>query len=67
MSLTVNGMPQARQSGATIEVTPVGSLVRTQHRVSGEMYIFNQTLLILDGFTFDGLGAGVYINIGKIT
>eukprot|EP00095_Tigriopus_kingsejongensis_P004981 maker-scaffold96_size378025-snap-gene-2.47 protein:Tk04981 transcript:maker-scaffold96_size378025-snap-gene-2.47-mRNA-1 annotation:"domon domain-containing protein cg14681 precursor" len=64
--VSVDAQPmQARRRNTenTIDVTSVGKLTRTQHRVSGELYIFNQTLLILDQFTFDGFGAGVYINI----
>ena len=50
----------------SIDVFEVGPLVNTQHRVSGFLYAFNDTLLILDGFTFDGQGAGVFLNVGKI-
>ncbi len=47
----------------SIDVRFVGELTRTQHRVSGKVYAFNESLLIIDEFTFDGLGAGVFLNV----
>lgn len=47
----------------SIDVVVVGNLSRTQHRVSGNVYALNESLLIIDQFTFDGQGAGVFINI----
>jgi hypothetical protein len=47
----------------SINVVVVGDLTRTQHRVSGRVYALNESMLILDEFTFDGLGAGVYLNV----
>lgn len=49
----------------SIDVFEVGPLVNTQHQVSGFLYAFNDSLLILDGFKFDGQGAGVFLNVGK--
>ena len=52
-------------SAQSIDVFEVGPVVNVQHNVSGYLYAFNQSLLILDGFTFDGQGIGVFFKVGK--
>nr|ACO11166.1 DOMON domain-containing protein CG14681 precursor [Caligus rogercresseyi] len=56
-----------RQSGdedsSTIDVVYVGDFKFTEHSVKGEVYIYNDTSIIIDGFVYDGQGPGVYINV----
>lgn len=50
-------------SALALDVFPVGNLQDTQHQVQGTLYAFNQSTLILDNFSFDGDGFGVFFNI----
>ena len=55
-------LPQP-QRGQTVDVTYVGDLTETDHKVGGSVYILDQDTLVIDEFTYDGDGFGVYINI----
>ena len=46
-----------------MDVTFVGKLVDTDHKVSGKVFILNENTLVIDEFTYDGDGFGVYINV----
>merc|ERR1719189_3330279 len=53
----------APQGGQEVEVTFVGDLVDTDHDVAGKVYILDQDTLVIDEFSFDNNGFGVYINV----
>ncbi len=46
-------------------VIDVGPLVRTSHRVKGKVCVVDINTILIENFQFDGLGAGVFINIGE--
>ena len=46
-----------------MEVTFVGDLTKTDHDVGGKVYILDQNTLVIDQFSYDGNGFGVYINV----
>ena len=46
-----------------MEVTFVGDLGDTEHDVSGKVYILDEDTLVIDEFSYDGNGFGVYINV----
>ena len=45
------------------QVEFVGDLIETDHGVGGKVYILDQDTLVIDEFSFDNDGFGVYINI----
>merc|ERR1711936_1456554 len=49
--------------GREVEVTFVGDLTETDHDVSGKVYILDQNTLVIDEFSYDSNGFGVYINV----
>jgi len=55
-------LPQP-QRGETAQVTFVGDLTDTDHDVAGKVYILDQDTLVVDEFSFDNNGFGVYINV----
>ena len=54
---------QSPQGGRHVEVTSVGDLGNTEHDVSGKVYILDENTLVIDEFSYDGNGFGVYINV----
>ena len=44
-------------------MTFVGDLTDTDHDVAGKVYILDQDTLVVDEFSFDNNGFGVYINV----
>ena len=53
----------APKEGKQVEVTFIGDLTKTEHDVSGKVYILDQDTLVIDQFSYDGNGFGVYINV----
>lgn len=51
------------QGGRQVDVTFVGDLTDTEHDVGGKVYILDQDTLVIDEFSYDGNGFGVYINV----
>eukprot|EP00090_Calanus_glacialis_P021563 TRINITY_DN3325_c0_g1_i2.p1 TRINITY_DN3325_c0_g1~~TRINITY_DN3325_c0_g1_i2.p1 ORF type:complete len:141 (-),score=35.36 TRINITY_DN3325_c0_g1_i2:93-515(-) len=51
------------QGGKQVDVTFVGDLTDTEHDVGGKVYILDQDTLVIDDFSYDGNGFGVYINV----
>ena len=45
------------------QVEFVGDLIETDHGVGGKVYILDQDTLVIDEFSFDNDGFGVYINV----
>ena len=41
----------------------MGDLEKTEHDVSGKVYILDDDTLVIDEFSYDGNGFGVYINV----
>ena len=41
----------------------MGDLTDTDHDVAGKVYILDQDTLVVDEFSFDNNGFGVYINV----
>jgi len=48
---------------AEIDVVVIGPIVKTQHQVSGQVYALNDSIIIIDGFNYDGLAPGVFFNV----
>ena len=46
-----------------MEVTFIGDLEKTDHDVAGKVYILDEDTLVIDEFSYDGNGFGVYINV----
>ena len=46
-----------------MEVTFIGDLTETDHDVGGKVYMLDQNTLVIDEFSYDGNGFGVYINV----
>ena len=53
----------SQAGGREVEVTFVGDLTKTDHDVGGKVYILDQNTLVIDQFSYDGNGFGVYINV----
>jgi len=53
----------APQGGRQVEVTFIGDLTKTDHDVAGKVYILDEDTLVIDEFSYDGNGFGVYINV----
>ena len=51
------------QGGRQVDVTYIGDLTDTEHDVGGKVYILDQDTLVIDEFSYDGNGFGVYINV----
>ena len=51
--------------GRLVTVTYVGDLIDTEHDVGGRVYILDQDTLVIDQFSYDGIGFGVYINVAN--
>lgn len=51
--------------GRQVTVTYVGDLIDTEHDVGGRVYILDQDTLVIDQFSYDGIGFGVYINVAN--
>ena len=45
------------------QVTFIGDLIKTDHDVSGKVYKLDEDTLVIDEFSFDDTGFGVYINV----
>ena len=45
------------------QVEFVGDLIETDHGVGGKVYILDEDTLVIDEFSFDNDGFGVYINV----
>ena len=58
--LTLSYCPR---STSLSQVTFVGDLTETDHDVAGKVYILDQDPLVIDEFSFDNNGFGVYINV----
>ena len=58
--LTLSYCPR---STSLSQVTFVGDLTETDHDVAGKVYILDQDTLVIDEFSFDNNGFGVYINV----
>merc|ERR1712105_30433 len=56
-------MPQPQNVGSLQEVTFVGELGDTDHDVGGKVHILNEDTLVIDEFSYDNKGFGVYINV----
>merc|ERR1712038_273749 len=53
----------SRAGGREVEVTFIGDLTETDHDVGGKVYMLDQNTLVIDEFSYDGNGFGVYINV----
>ena len=55
--------PAKAQQAGKVEVEFVGDLIETDHGVGGKVYILDQDTIVIDQFSFDNDGFGVYINV----
>ena len=51
------------QGGRHVNVTYIGDLLDTEHEVNGKVYTLGMDKVVLDEFSYDGVGFPVYINI----
>ena len=51
------------QGGLMVTVTYAGYLKDTEHGVGGTVYVLDQDTLVIDKFSYDGIGFGVNINV----
>ena len=47
------------------KLKPIGPLVKTQHRVKGQVYTLNDNVIVIENFVYDGRGFGVHVNVGE--
>ena len=63
LCLAVSALSSPQGGGRQVDVTFVGDLTDTEHDVGGKVYILDQDTLVIDDFSYDGNGFGVYINV----
>jgi hypothetical protein len=51
--------------GLKKNLTPIGNLTKTQHKVEGMVWTYNDSTIIIENFVFDGKGFGTFIHVGK--
>ena len=61
--LSLTTILSAPQGDDQADLTYIGDLTKTQHDVSGKVSILDQDTLVIDEFSYDGNGFGVYINV----
>ncbi len=54
---------EKRQAEQVLDLLPIGTFVRTQHDVRGMVWAYNNTLLLVEDFAYDGQGFGVYLQV----
>ncbi|XP_023327550.1 uncharacterized protein LOC111700748 [Eurytemora carolleeae] len=57
----VSGAPQA--ADRQVDAVFVGDLIDTDHDVGGKVYKLDSDTLVIDNFSYDGNGFGVYIHV----
>ena len=64
MAPGMNSKPMnKRQANQVLDLLPIGELVNTQHNVRGMVWAYNNSLLLVEDFAYDGLGFGVYLQV----
>ena len=64
MAPGMNSKPMnKRQANQVLDLLPIGELVNTQHNVRGMVWAYNNSLLLVEDFDYDGLGFGVYLQV----
>ena len=54
---------EKRQANQVLDLLPIGEFVNTQHAVRGMVWAYNNSLLLVEDFAYDGLGFGVYLQV----
>ena len=54
---------EKRQADQVLDLLPIGEFVNTQHAVRGMVWAYNNSLLLVEDFAYDGLGFGVYLQV----
>ena len=54
---------EKRQANQVLDLLPIGEFVNTQHAVRGMVWAYNNSLILVEDFAYDGLGFGVYIQV----
>ena len=52
-----------RQANQVLDLIPLGALTNTQHAVRGFVWAYNNSLLLVEDFAYDGQGFGVYLQV----
>ena len=52
-----------RQANQVLDLIPIGEFERTQHAVRGMVWAYNNSLLLIEDFAYDGQGFGVYLQV----
>ena len=52
-----------RQATQVLDLIPIGEFVNTQHNVRGMVWAYNNSLLLVEDFAYDGQGFGVYLQV----
>ena len=64
MIMSMNSHPlEKRQANQVLDLLPIGEFVNTQHAVRGMVWAYNNSLLLVEDFAYDGLGFGVYLQV----
>ena len=54
---------EKRQASQVLDLVPIGEFTRTQHKVNGMVWAYNNSLLLVEDFRYDGKGFGVYLQV----
>ena len=46
-----------------LDLIPIGEFTNTQHNVRGMVWAYNNTLMLIEDFAYDGFGFGVYFQV----
>jgi len=49
-----------KRQDQVLDLIPIGQFVNTQHQIRGMVWAYNNTLLLIEDFAYDGQGFGVY-------
>ena len=56
-ALMLNSMPmEKRQAEQVLDLVPIGEFTQTQHGVRGMVWAYNNSLLLVEDFAYDGQG-----------
>lgn len=60
----LTAMPaEKRQAEQVLDLIPIGEFQRTSHAVRGMVWAYNNSLLLIEDFAYDGQGFGVYLQV----
>ena len=54
---------EKRQAEQVLDLIPIGEFTQTDHDIRGMVWAYNNTLLLIEDFGYDGKGFGVYFQV----